>query len=51
MGFLVQDGGSIWSSVIVSHQTDWLFDCWHLGFLDCPPYDVVQLTAGCDVVV
>ena len=45
----LKESGSIWSYV-VSHQTDWFFDCWYLGSLDWPSYDVqlaVTVLSGC----
>ena len=39
-----QESGPIWAFVVISHQVDWLFDCWHLGSLDRSPQDVIQMT-------
>jgi len=37
-----QESGPIWAFVVIPHQVDWLFNCWHLGSLD--PQDVIQMT-------
>ena len=39
-----QESGSIWAFVVIPHHVDWLFNCWHLGSLDCSPQDVIQMT-------
>ena len=39
-----QESGPIWAFVVIPHQVDWLFDCWHLGSLDRCPQDVIQMT-------
>ena len=39
-----QESGPIWAFVVIPHQVDRLFDCWHLGLLDCSPQDVIQMT-------
>ena len=36
--------GPIWAFVVIPHQADWLFNCWHLSSLDCSPQDVIQMT-------
>ena len=43
-----QKSGPIWAFVVILHQVDWLFNCWHLRSLDRCPQDVIQMT---DVVV
>ena len=39
-----QESGSIWAFVIIPHQADWLYNCWHLSSLDRSPRDVIQMT-------
>ena len=39
-----QKSGPIWAFVVISHQVDWLFNCWHLSSLDRSPQDVIQMT-------
>jgi len=39
-----QESGRIWAFVVIPHQADWLFNCWHLGSLDRSPQDFIQMT-------
>ena len=39
-----QASGPIWAFVVIPHQVDWLFNCWHLCSLDRSPQDVIQMT-------
>jgi len=38
-----QESGPIRAFVVIPHQVDWLFKCWHLGSLDRSPQDVIQM--------
>ena len=31
----------MWAFVVIPHQADWLFNCWHLNSLDRSPQDVI----------
>jgi len=39
-----QESARIWAFVVIPHQADWLFNCWHLGSLDRSPQDFIQMT-------
>jgi len=41
LGFTEDD--PIWAFVVIPHEADWLFNCWHLGSLDRSPQDVIQM--------
>ena len=40
----LQESGPIWAFVVIPHQADWFFNCWHLVLLDRSRQDVIQMT-------